>query len=105
MTKHDYIEATVCTFYGIDTNLIKTGFRFEDHLLPRQLTIYLVNEFTDRIDKSAVMERYCLKRATFYNCIKSIDGRRKNTAFEAEYLELRKIVKIGILYSTKYLFV
>ena len=99
MTKHDYIESTVCALYGIDPELIKHGLRFEEFLLPRQLTIYLLNEFSDRINKGDVMGRYGLNRATFYNCIKAIDGLRKNTAFEAEYQKLRKIVEIGFKYG------
>lgn len=96
MTKHDYIEATVCAFYGIDTELIRHGLRFEEFLLPRQLTTYLLNEFSDRINKGAVMGRYGLNRSTFYNCIKAIDGRRKNKAFEIEYQKLRNIVEIWL---------
>ena len=100
MTKHDYIEATVCAFYGIETELIRQCLRFDFILLPRQLVIYLLNEFTDRIDKAAVMGRYGLNRATFYNCIIAIDGRRKNKAFEIEYQKLHDIIEIGLKYIT-----
>ena len=99
MTKHDYIEATVCAFYGTETELIKHGFRFEEILLPRQLVIYLLNEFADRIDKGAVMARYGLNRATFYNCIRAIDGRRKNKSFEIEYQKLYDIIEIGLKHA------